>query len=533
MAEPIKSPTSLGKVSLVGAGPGDANLITLRGIQLLASADVVLYDGLVNPEILQHASPNAELICVGKHGHGGMWTQKEIDQRTIAFAKEGKSVVRLKGGDTAIFARTAEEVEQLAALAIPFEIVPGITAALAATAYAGIPLTHRDWASAVAFVTGQLQPSDGSLDADDGIDWKSLASFPGTLVLYMGVTTAHHWSQQLIAAGKSPATPVALVRRISWPDQQVVRCELGNVSETIRSLPGFRPPVISIIGEVVNLTSTMNWFSQRPLFGKRYLIAATPDSGSKLSRMLSELGAQVTLQPAMETSPVVDWTEIDPHLHNLARHTWLVFTSPAGVKTFMDRLFHLGYDARHLSGSKIASVGTGTSEALQQYSLRADRTPQVSGIEFLAPLLIPESPGASILFIRNESGRTEGIELLTSHGAKCVSLNVYEQKPVPAWPSPILEACRDGRWHGILVTSANIAEHACNRIAPHQSQQRWYSISTHTTETLKAHGCTQVVTSSSPNFDSLASTLLRDVMARGDNSCESNSKHPPGSWNQT
>lgn len=511
MVEPKKSLTTYGTVYLVGAGPGDADLITSRGIQLLASADIVLYDGLVNPEILKHVSSRAEQICVGKHGHGGMWTQREIDQRTIAFAKEGKSVVRLKGGDTAIFARTAEEVEQLAAQSIPFEIVPGITAALAATAYAGIPLTHRDWASAVAFVTGQLQPSDGSYDADDGIDWKSLALFPGTLVLYMGVTTAQHWSQQLIESGKSPKTPVALVRRVSWPDQQVVRCELGNVSETIRSLPGFRPPVISIIGEVVNLATTMNWFSQRPLFGKRFLIAATHESGSKLRHSLSELGAQVTLQPAIETVPAADWTAIDPHLHDLDRYSWIVFTSPVGVDTFMKRLFQLGYDARKLGRSRIASVGTATSEALQRYSLRADRTPQVAGIEHLAPLLTPEAPGASFLFVRNEAGRTEGIELLISHGANCDSIYVYEQRPVPEWPPATLEACRKGQWDGILVTSANIAERVCDLITPAQVHQRWYSISDRTTEVLRTRGCTQVLTSTSPNLDSLVEVVLRDA----------------------
>jgi uroporphyrinogen III methyltransferase/synthase len=423
-------------------------------------------------------------------------------------------VVRLKGGDTAIFARTAEEVEQLAAQAVPFEIVPGITAGLAVTAYAGIPLTHRDWASAVAFVTGQLQPSDGSNEADDGIDWKALAQFPGTLVLYMGVTTAKHWSQRLIESGRSPKTPVALVRRVSWPDQQVIRCKLDNVSETIRSLPGFRPPVISIVGEVVNLAATMNWFSQRPLFGKRYLVAATHDSGSKLSRRLSELGSQVTLQPAMETVPTDNWTEIDPHLHGLSRYSWIVFTSPVGVDIFMNRLFHLGYDARHLSRSKIASVGTATSETLQRYSLRADRTPQITGIEYLAPLLAPESPGASILFVRNEAGRTEGIELLASLGAECVSIHVYEQRPVPVWPSATLEASREGNWDGILVTSANIAQRACDLLAPHGIHQRWYSISERATDILKSKCCTQVVTATSPNLDSLVDAVVRDVNAR-------------------
>jgi uroporphyrin-III C-methyltransferase len=236
-------PLNVGKVFLIGAGPGDAGLITVRGAQLIGRSDVVLYDGLVNESLLDYAPQHAIKICVGKHGHGGQWHQNQIDDEIVRHANQGKLVARLKGGDTAIFARTAEEIERLIQENIPYEVVPGITAALAASAFAGIPLTHRDWSSAVALVTGQMQYTDENSDNEESLDWKALAQFPGTLVMYMGVTTADHWSKKLIDSGMPPATPVAIIRRCSWPDQTVLRCELGSVATTIAATPGLRPPV--------------------------------------------------------------------------------------------------------------------------------------------------------------------------------------------------------------------------------------------------------------------------------------------------
>ncbi|MEZ6091728.1 MAG: uroporphyrinogen-III C-methyltransferase, partial [Pirellulaceae bacterium] len=213
-----------GHVFLIGAGPGDPGLITVRGVQCLAQADVVLYDGLINPAILQHAS-HAELICVGKHGQQRIWTQAEIESEMLRWASQGKFVARLKGGDPAVFARAAEETEALTNANVSFEIVPGITAALAAGSYAGIPITHRRHASAVALVTGHQRDEDANL-----LDWDALARFPGTLVIYMGVTTVREWTSALIQGGKSIDTPAAIVRRCSWSDQQVVRCTLGEVA---------------------------------------------------------------------------------------------------------------------------------------------------------------------------------------------------------------------------------------------------------------------------------------------------------------
>ena len=251
-----------GAVYLIGAGPGDPGLLTLRGAELLAKADVVLYDGLSNPALLSHA-PQAEQICVGKHGKSRIWKQLEIIDEILSHAKAGKIVVRLKGGDPAVFARTAEEAEAVLKEDIPLEIVPGITAALAAGSFAGIPITHRGLASAVALVTGHEEPSKSK----SALDWDALARFPGTLVIYMGVTTAEFWTEALLRAGKAADTPAALVRRCSLPDQQTIHCRLDEVAEQLNPASRFRPPVIVILGAVTQLAETMNWIKDRPLLG--------------------------------------------------------------------------------------------------------------------------------------------------------------------------------------------------------------------------------------------------------------------------
>ncbi|MCE3016152.1 MAG: uroporphyrinogen-III C-methyltransferase [Pirellula sp.] len=503
--------TPFGKVYLIGAGPGDPQLITLKGVECLHRCDIILYDGLANPLLLKHAKADAITLCVGKHGHGGMWTQQEINKRIIEFAKLGKSVARLKGGDTAIFARTAEEVEELEAANIPYEIVPGITAAMAATAYAGIPLTHRDWASAVAFVTGQLQPTDGSNDAEDPLDWHALARFPGTLVMYMGVTTAEHWSRQLIAAGKPASTPVALLRRISWPDQQVIRCELGNVGQTIIALNGLRPPVISIVGDVVASTASLNWFVNRPLFGKKYLVASTSHTGAYLTDKLRTLGAEVVHEPALEILPPVDWTEIDQAIDRLASFDWIVLSSVNGVDAFMSRLFSRGLDGRSFGKCRIASVGTATSAALQRWHLIADCTPQTTGIAALIDLLKIGCENRQFLFVRTASGKQEGLEALTKSGAFVQSINVYRQIPVETWPKNLINQCESDEFDGILVTSSNIAESICKLIPKCYSSQRWFSLSAGITRSLETRGCTMIRTSQRVELDSLVDCCLSNA----------------------
>lgn len=245
-----QSDSTLGKVFLVGAGPGDPGLITVRGAQCLAQADLVLYDYLVNPLLLQHAAPAAELVCLG-HPHGGRGVQQEeVNRRMIEAARQSKTVVRLKSGDPHLFGRGAEETEHLTAAGIPYEVVPGVTAAFAAASHAGIPITHREFASAVALITGhQRNDKSGS-----EMDYQSLAQFPGTLVFYMGMTTARQWSEALIRGGRPPETPVAIVRRASWPDQETFRCRLDQVADVIQR-DQLRPPAVIIVGEVVSLAS--------------------------------------------------------------------------------------------------------------------------------------------------------------------------------------------------------------------------------------------------------------------------------------
>ena len=269
-----------GKVYLVGAGPGDPGLLTLRGAECLRDADVVFYDYLAAPELLSHSQRGAELICLGRHGHGRLMSQTEICAAIVRHALNGRIVVRLKGGDPAIFARLAEELAALEAAGIPYEIVPGVTAASAASSHAGVPLTNRDEASCVAFVTGRECG-----DKADAVDYAALAAFPGTLVFYMGITTAPQWSRELVNHGKAAATPVAIVRRSSLPDQETILSTLGELPELLQRTK-LRPPAVVIVGDVAREAREANWFNTRPLFGKTVLVTRPEHQAEDLADKL-------------------------------------------------------------------------------------------------------------------------------------------------------------------------------------------------------------------------------------------------------
>jgi uroporphyrinogen III methyltransferase/synthase len=502
---------SHGKVYLVGAGPGHEGLITLRGVEILAQADVVLYDGLINPLILRHANQQASMICVGKHGHGGMWTQREIDDETVRFALEGKCVVRLKGGDTTVFARTAEEIERLVAEGISFEVVPGITAALAVSAYTGIPLTHRDWASSVALVTGQLQPVDGDVLPEDTPDWPSIASFPGTLVIYMGVTTANVWSQMLVQHGKPGSTPVALVRRVSWDDQQVVRCTLGTLSQTLSHLRSFRPPVIAIVGEVAGAPLEMDWFTTRPLSGMRFLIVSSESTANKLQSLISEEGGSAVVEPAMNITPPNSWEQIDNMIDRISRFDWIVFASAHGVDGLLQRVWDRGLDARAFGSSRIACVGESTAISLRRWGLSSDCTPKTAGIENLVPLLLPECLGKKCLLVRTSTGKQLGIDALVAAGASIDCADVYIQQPVEKWSARRLEELANNEYKGVLVTSQNIAINAVRLMGEAAFNQSWYCLSESIAATLKKLGCMNVFISSDPSLVSLIGKIKEQL----------------------
>ncbi len=470
----------LGKVVLVGAGPGDPGLITLRGAECLRKADVVLYDYLASPELLPIARPEAELVCLGRHGHGRLWSQEEINDALVRHARAGRMVVRLKGGDPLIFARAAEELAALEAAGVPYEIVPGVTAAQAAGTHAGIPLTHRDDASCVAFITGQ---ECGDKHPADELDYAALARFPGTLVFYMGVTTAAKWSHALIANGKSPATPAAIVRRCSFPDQQTYYATLGELGTVVES-EKIRPPAVVIVGDVVRERDVANWFTSRPLFGQTVLVTRPEHQADDLASKLRELGANVVYQPAIEIAEPSDWAPVDAAIRRLHEFDWLVFSSANGVRYFLDRLPKLGFDLRQLSRAKLAAIGPATADALAQYHLIADLQPAEYRAEALAASLAPLVRGRRVFLARASRGREVLAEMLTAAGAQVEQAVVYESRDIMTPDADVLEALTSGRVDWTTVTSPAIARSLIAMFGESLRKTRLVAISPLTAEAL-------------------------------------------------
>lgn len=481
-----------GKVYLVGAGPGDPRLITLRGVACLQLADVVLYDYLVNPVIAEHAPPTAELVCLGRHGRSKSerhtegerrWTQQEINERLVALAAEGKTVVRLKGGDPAVFARGGEESVYLHQHNVNFEIVPGITAALAAGSHLGIPITHRDMASAVALVTGHEKDRSGN-----SVDYAALAKFPGTLVFYMGVTTAAHWTGELIRNGLDPKTPVAIVRRVSLPDQQVIYCGLDQVAESLTPYSKFPPPVIVIVGQVTGQQDAMNWFQQRPLFGKTVLVARPGDQAAALGNLLTEKGANVICEPAIAIEPPEDYGPLDDAIHQASEFDWIVFSSRNGVEYFFRRLFELGFDLRQIGSTKLAAVGTTTMAALTTYRLNADLCPGEFRAESLAAELAPQASGKKILLVRASRGREILATSLVDAGSIVTQVAAYSSRDVAIKDVELLEQIDEGNVDWITVTSSAMARSLADSLGERFKKSKIASISPVTTSTLKELG---------------------------------------------
>lgn len=474
---------NVGLVYLVGAGPGDPGLLTLRGLECLRRADLVLYDYLADPQVLEHAAAGAELVCLGRHGRDRIVPQSEINDRLVREARAGKTVVRLKGGDPAVFARTAEEAAVLAEAGIPFEIVPGITAALAASSYAGIPLTHRDFASAVALITGQEKDDK----RESALDYRALASFPGTLVFYMGVTTAPIWTKALIEGGKSANTPAAILRHVSWADQTVHHCTLSTIAETLAE-HRIRPPALVIVGDVVKLESRLSWFQSRPLFGVSVLVTRPQGQAQSLAHRLRESGADVRMQPAIAIGPPDDWTPVDQALADLSRFDWLVFSSSNGVQCLLDRLLATGGDLRRLGSIKLAVIGPGTADELSRYHLRADLVPGVYQAEGLAAALGSDARGKRFLLARASRGREVLADELRAAGGTVEQIVVYSSRDVQQADPAIVEALDRGSIHWITVTSSAIARGLAALLGPSMRNAKLASISPITSATLRELG---------------------------------------------
>lgn len=363
----VKEP---GKVFLVGAGPGDPKLLTLRGKECLEQADVVLYDYLANPALLDHVPPQADRIYVGRRGRGHYGNQSDINQLIIGHARAGRVVVRLKGGDPFVFGRGGEEAEAVAEAGLPFEVVPGVTAAIAVPAYAGIPVTHRTLASTVTIVTGHEDPSKG----ESVLEWPRLATADGTLVFLMGMINLPNIVDRLMAEGKAGATPAAVIRWGTRATQRTVVGTLGDIAEKAREA-GLEPPTVIVIGEVVRLRGQLNWFEQRPLFGRRILVTRAKGQAAEFADLITTFGGEPILCPTIHIAPPETWEPVDRAIRNMRQYHWLIFTSLNGVGPFMDRVRAQGSDARLLAGVRLCCIGPRTARELARYGLQADLIP--------------------------------------------------------------------------------------------------------------------------------------------------------------
>lgn len=418
------------KVCLIGAGPGDPGLLTLRGRELLAQADVLIYDALANPDLLSFAKPGAELVYVGKVAGRHALPQDEINELLARKAREGggRLVARLKGGDPYVFGRGGEEAEYLAARNIPFEEVPGVSSAIAAPAYAGIPLTHRGFTSSLTILTGHERPDK----AESAHNWRALAQSGSTLVFLMGMKNLPFIAASLIENGLDPATPAAVIHRGTTPMQRCLSAPLAELPEAARTA-GLTNPAVIVIGKVVSLRDKLDWFSQKPLLGRRIVISRAREQASALAARLSALGAAVIQCPAIEIRPVPDYAVLDAAIGCIESYDWLIFTSANGVKYFWERLLACGRDARSLHNAKIAAIGPGTARSLQEKGIRPDLVPPLYVAESAAESIIAleggSMGGCRVLIPRAAEARMALPDLLVAAGALVDIASAYETIP--------------------------------------------------------------------------------------------------------
>ena len=390
-----------GKVYLVGAGPREPDLVTVRAVECLKQADVVIYDFLAAPELLKYVREGAETIYVGKKGGDHTLSQDKINEVMVARAKQGRTIVRLKGGDPFIFGRGGEEAEVLAKAGITFEVVPGVTSAVAAPAYAGIPLTHRLYTSSVAFVTGHEDPTK----KQSSIDWSKLATGVGTLVFLMGVKNLANIAERLMAAGRDPKTPVAVVRWGTTPQQTTIVGTLDSIVADVQAV-GLKPPATIVVGEVIKLRDTLNWFEKRALFGKTVVVTRARAQASELVRRLSDLGAACLECPTIKVVRPEDWSPLDAAIDNIGTYDWLVFTSVNGVSFFFERLYEKEKDVRALKDVSTAAIGPATAKRLRDFGLKSDIVPETYQAESIVEAFKQEPMnGKRVLLPRAKEAR--------------------------------------------------------------------------------------------------------------------------------
>ena len=497
MSESPGNPPAPGLVSLIGAGPGDPGLITVRGRDALERAQCVLHDHLANPALLKLA-PHAEHIYVGKKRSEHPVPQSEITGLLIRKSLAGLRTVRLKGGDPYLFGRGGEEAEALALAGIPFEVIPGVTASLGIGAYCGVPLTHRDHNSAVTFITGH-DPA--------AINWPAVAASE-TLVIYMGLSAIGDITARLLAAGRSPETPAIAVRWGTRPEQSSLRSTLGALAGDI-AVARVRPPATILIGDVVALSDRLNWYERLPLYGQRIVLTRAEEQSAESSALLASLGASVLELPTIAIRPPHSWTALDTAIERLATYDWLVFTSVNGVRFFLERLDASRHDLRSFRG-RIAVIGERTRDAVQQLHLKVDLLPR----EFVAESLLEAFAahpiaGQRILIPRAEAAREVLPDTLRTRGASVDVVPAYRNAIPEDAATRAAEIFRDPP-HWITFTAASTVKNLL-ALVPRQAlaHTRIASIGPVTSDALRQHGLRAGAEASPYTMAGLTAAILR------------------------
>jgi len=486
-----------GKVYLVGAGPGDARLLTLRAAELIERADLVALDALVSPDIAARIPRTTEVVYVGKRASAHALPQDQINQLLVDEAKKGKTVVRLKGGDPFVFGRGGEEAEELLAAGVPVEIVPGISSSIAGPAYAGIPVTHRSYATSVTLVTAHEADSGST-----GIKWPALAQLDGTIVFMMGFANLPSICANLMAHGMSGDRGCAVISKATRFDQRTVTGTLRNIEARVAEA-NLETPALIVVGDVVKLHETLNWFESKPLFGKRVVVTRAREQASELKRLLEESGAQVLQFPTIEIVPPESWESLDRVIQS--KYDWLVFTSTNGVASFFQRLYALGKDVRALAGTNVAAVGQATADDLRARGILPDVVPERFISTELLPLLAEDQRGVRTAVIRAEEGRDELITELRRRGGE-VDLAIAYRTIAADFELGDLDAI-----DVVTFTSASTVENFFAKVTP-SPRTILASIGPTTSDAIRKHGRTPDIVAKNATVQALHDAVVDCAM---------------------
>lgn len=500
-----------GIVYLIGAGPGDYRLLSLKARDCLMAADAVVYDRLADHRILQHARKDAEMIYVGKASSDHTMRQEEISQLLVDLAKEGKTVARLKGGDPFVFGRGGEEALLLKENNLPFEIVPGITSAISVPAYAGIPVTHRGVAASFSVITGHEDPTKENSD----IHWESLATATDTLVFLMGVANIPKITAKLMENGRSGDTPVAIIRWGTKPQQQVWTTTLADAPDMAKR-EGIKPPSIFLVGDVVNLREQLAWFDNtdtKPMFGTKVLVTRSRAQASKLTASLEVLGADVWEVPAIEIQDPSDgFAEIDEAIKRIREYKWLIFTSVNGVDNFFERMSEARLDGRALANAKVCAIGSATADELEAWGIIADVVPEKFVAEGVIEALQGEiAKGDRVLIPRAKEAREVLPDTLREMGAEVDVVTAYETVKAKVDPEPLKQALSAGDIDIVTFTSSSTVKNLLEIIGDAEllKKVKLAAIGPVTANTLKENGLEPTIVAEEYTIAGLVEAIKR------------------------